>query len=631
MPDYFVIIFRNMNIMKYTIFIFSLLVVLFTGIRNLTAQEDTSKVRHLIKLSNENKSLEESSRVIEEAITIARKIKFFQGEADALNRKGRIYLRLGEYQIALKSFWEELYLRENYPNWQGSSVANVYAYIGESYRAIGSYDLSEEYLNKSLQLAQKKNSEIEIAYAYNRLASVYHEISYRRPDTTYSFKAVEFANKSLDIYKKYNITANIINNYNIIGAANNFLGRYSESVKYLFIALDYSKKDTMFPDKSNIYNNIASVYNAMKEYDSAIYYAVLSYEDSKKSGIKVYLIGAARQLTTAYAKKGDYKNAFKYLEEASNINSELFDERKTSEIYGLQKEHELDINTRVEELKTTRLKILGTAVFAVILLIGIGMYLRHRQLVSVNSKLEKNNQLISAQKEELAKSNADKDKFISILSHDIRNPLNGILGFTDILENDYDSIEETERKEFIGYLNASANSLYNLVDRVLLWSRLQRGNFKISKERVNLKEVASVVSGLLKPNAIKKGIILENNILEDLYTETDRNVLDTVIRNLIDNAVKFTNAGGKVILDSELRNGKIIVSIKDNGVGIDKNDIDKLFGIDNKISTKGTANEEGTGLGLTLCRDMLLLIGSDLKVESEKEKGSRFYFELPLS
>lgn len=616
--------------MRYSaVFILFLPFLFFCNGKSI-ARTDTAKVRELIaNATDRSRELEESARIIEEAISLSQKINFPQGEADALNKKGSINLRMGEYKIALEAFWGELNLRESNPGWENSSVSNVYAYIGESYRAIGSYDLSEEYLSKSLILAQKNNNIRDIAFAYNRLASVYHELSYRKPDTSYSYKAVEYSNKSLEIYGQLNSTANIINNYNIIGAAYHFQGRYDESLKYLFLALDYTDRDTSNPDKPNILNNIASLYNVKNEFDKAIYYATLSYGISKKSGIKIYIVGAARQLTTAYAGTGDYKNAFRYLEEAANISTRLFDDKKTSEIYGLQKEYELDLSTREEELKTTRLKILGTAVFFVILLIGTGLYLRHRQLISVNSALEKSNELISAQKEELAKSNADKDKFISILSHDIRNPLNGILGFTDILERDYEKIDEKERREFLGYLNASAKSLFRLVDRVLLWSRLQRGTFHIRKEKINLKEIAAVAVGLQKPNAIKKGIILESKISEDIYTEADRNVLDTVIRNLLDNAVKFTNAGGRVILESELKNNKIIVSITDTGVGIDTEDIGKLFGIENKISTKGTANEEGTGLGLTLCRDMLLLVGSDLKADSEKGKGSRFYFELP--
>jgi signal transduction histidine kinase len=617
--------------MKYSVLYSILLAFIFLNSYGIKAQSDTSKVSELVKSAVDRKnSLEESAKLIDEAISVAEKNNFLKIEADALSFKGGICLRMGEYQAALEAFWKELKLRENNPVWENSSAGHVYAMIGESYRAIGSFDLSEEYLNKSLQLAEKNRNESEIAYAYNRLAAVYHEVSYRRPDSSYSYKAIDFANKSLAIYKKMENTDNIINNYNIIGAANNFLGRYDESLKYLFAALDYTGKDSTYPDKANILNNIASVYNFKKDYDNAIRYSLQSYDISKKSGIKIYIVGAARQLTTAYAGKGDYKNAFNYLEEAANLNTLLFDDRKTSAIYALQKKHEVELSTREEELRNVRIKIIGTAVIIVILITGIGLYLRHRKLIDVYNELERNSELILSQKEELSKTNADKDKFISILSHDIRNPLNGILGFTGILEKDYDKIEEKEKKEFIGYLNTSANSLYVLVDRVLLWSRVQRGSFVIRKEKINLKEIVCVADGLQKANAIKKGILLENKMTEDIYTESDRNVLDTVIRNLVDNAVKFTKAGGKICIYHEINGDKVMVNVTDTGVGIEKDDIDKIFGIEQKIQTKGTANEEGTGLGLTLCKDMLKLAGSNLKVESEAGKGSRFYFELPL-
>jgi signal transduction histidine kinase len=490
--------------------------------------------------------------------------------------------------------------------------------------------LSQEYLGKGLVISEKEKNKVQTAFIYNRFAAVYHELSYRRSDSNYSYKAIEFADKSLDIYKQFSDTENIINNYNIIGAAYNFQGLYEESLRYLFLALGYADKDNTYKDKGNILNNIASVYNFKKEYDKAIKYALISNKTSKELGINAYIIGSARELATSYLKKGDFENAFRYLEESSNLYVTLFDERKTAEIYGLQKKHESDLIQQEENAKTIRLKIIGLSVISIILIVSSGIYIRHRKGIIINKELSKRNKLILEQKEELSRLNSAKDKFISILSHDIRNPLNGILGFSDILDSDYDKISEKEKREYIGYLKASSESLYKLIDRILMWSRLQRGNLKIKKEKLNLCEVVSVAVGLQKANAIRKGIVLENNIEGNIFLETDKNLLDTVIRNLVDNAVKFTNAGGKVNVYSEIKENVIAINVADTGVGIEKEHLDKLFEIENTVSQKGTAEEEGTGLGLTLCKDMLVLIGTNLQVESEKEKGSRFFFELPL-
>ena len=135
---------------------------------------------------------------------------------------------------------------------------------------------------------------------------------------------------------------------------------------------------------------------------------------------------------------------------------------------------------------------------------------------------------------------------------------------------------------------------------------------------------------LQKVNAIRKGIILDNNISDDIFVSADKNIVDTVIRNLIDNAIKFTEAGGKVIVNADIINNNVELSITDTGVGMSETHLQKLFKIDEKISSAGTRNEEGSGLGLILCKEMLVLMNSDLKVDSTVSEGSKFYFTLPL-
>ncbi|MCX6163785.1 MAG: HAMP domain-containing sensor histidine kinase, partial [Ignavibacteriae bacterium] len=375
----------------------------------------------------------------------------------------------------------------------------------------------------------------------------------------------------------------------------------------------------------------SSVYNEKKEYTKSIEYGLQSYELSKKSDIKVYIIVASRVLSDSYVKTGDFQNAFKYLIEAHNLYVKLYDERKTAEIYGIQKKHETELTEKEEKAKTTKRIIVGIALIFFLLIIGIGVYTRHKQQILLNKELAQKNELINIQKEELARSNAAKDKFFSILSHDIRNPLNGILGFSNALDSEFEEISNEEKKEYIGYLKTSSESLFKLIDRLLIWSRLQSGRIEINKEKINLYEIISNVICLQKANAIRKGIILENEIPSEINVIADKNILDMVSRNLLDNAVKFTEAGGKIIIKSKTTDNNVLISFIDTGVGISKADLNKIFLIDQKLTSKGTDSEEGTGLGLILCKEMLELIGAALKIESEEGKGSRFFFELPIS
>ncbi len=597
---------------------------------NIFAQSDIEKVRNLIaSAADKNKPLNEIIELMDVAIKLSDEINYPQGKADALNIKGRTYLKIGEYPEALSSFWEELSLREKNPEWKNSSVAETYNMIGESYRAIGSFELALQYLNKGIEICLKQNNSKDLAYAYNRYGAIYFEMASRNYDTTLSYKADEYALKSLEINNSD--TNLIINSYNILGASNTFRKNFKKGLNYLFLALRYAEKDSTYHDRPNILNNISSSYYLMKNYDSSLIYAKISNQIAKNYGIQIYIHASLVNMSSAYAGLGDYENAYKYYYEANGLYTKLFDDKKTAEIYALQKKHELALKEYEEKAKSVRIIIISIAFFLLGLVVTGGIYIKNRQQISQNKELSKQNEIISKQKEELSRLNAAKDKFFSILSHDIRNPLNGILGFSNILYSDFDKINNEEKKEYIGYLKDSSESLYKLIERLLFWSRLRMGKIEIKKEKINLKEIIQNVLDLQKTNAIKKGIILENHISLDIFVFSDKYLLDTVLRNLVDNAIKFTEQGGKITIDGKIFENNIEINVTDNGIGINSDDINKIFTIEQKVATKGTQNEEGTGLGLVLCKDMLELLGANLKVESEVGKGSRFYFELPLS
>jgi|WetSurMetagenome_2_1015567.scaffolds.fasta_scaffold01743_4 signal transduction histidine kinase/tetratricopeptide (TPR) repeat protein len=598
---------------------------------NTSAQDDTNKIKQLlISASEKTKSLPEIIAITDEAIKLSDNINYLQGKADALSIKGKTYLKIGDYSDALKAFWEELSLREKNPGWVNSSIGQTYNVIGESYRAVGNFDLALQYLEKSLKINEQKGETKELAYSYNRIAAVYHEIAMRKSDTSYSFKAEDFALKSIELNKTD--TNLIVNSYNIMGAANIYRNNLDVGLKYLFLALDLMEKDSANLDIPNILNNISGTYNTKGDFRNAIKYALLSNELSKKSGIQVYILVSARTLGEVYSKIGDFENAYRYMREAHDVYLRLYDDKKTAEIYGLQKKHELELSEKEENIKTTKIIFVSVFLFLMGLMIAVAVIIRHRQLVTINKKLADKNKVISKQKEDLVLLNASKDKFFSILSHDIRNPLNGILGFSNILDSDFNEIADEEKKEYIGYIKTSSESLFKLIDRLLVWSRLQTHKIELKIEKINLKEIISNVVDLQKANAIGKGIVLESEINdESLYINGDKYMLDIVLRNLIDNAVKFTKAGGKVIIKSETKNKNVIFNVIDDGIGISKENLKNIFLVDQKILSKGTDKEEGTGLGLILCKEMLELMGTSLKIESEEGKGSRFFFELPCT
>lgn len=242
---------------------------------------------------------------------------------------------------------------------------------------------------------------------------------------------------------------------------------------------------------------------------------------------------------------------------------------------------------------------------------------------------------IRKQAEEMAKKNeeilinlnADKDRFFSILAHDLRSPFNAIIGLTDLLKNNIHDYNINQIENFIVNINATAVSTYTLLEDLLLWARSQSGKLPFEPQIINLtKECIEVVS-VMNLAARTKNITIKNLIIKPVEVSADKQMIKTVLRNLISNAVKFTNNNGIIEIRLTQETGNIIISISDNGIGIPEGEINKLFDEKQKISREGTANESGSGLGLILCKQFIEKHGGEIWAESNN--GSNFKFSLP--
>ncbi|MFA6894178.1 MAG: PAS domain S-box protein [Bacteroidales bacterium] len=238
---------------------------------------------------------------------------------------------------------------------------------------------------------------------------------------------------------------------------------------------------------------------------------------------------------------------------------------------------------------------------------------------------------IKLKNEELQKSNAEKDKFFSIIAHDLRGPFTIFLGFTDLLVEEIHSMLPEDIQELAVSMKKSAVSLYGLLGNLLEWSRMQRGLTIFEPKSFLLKSKIKESIQFAQESADKKEIIIKYNVPEDLEVFADENMLGSTIRNLTSNAVKFTKRGGEITISSKLVNGNFVeISVIDNGIGMSKGLLDKLFNLNENVSRSGTDGELSTGLGLLLCKDFIKKNGGQIWVESELEKGSSFNFTIPL-
>ena len=236
---------------------------------------------------------------------------------------------------------------------------------------------------------------------------------------------------------------------------------------------------------------------------------------------------------------------------------------------------------------------------------------------------------IRLSEQQLRKANATKDKFFSIIAHDLKNPFNAILGFSSLLNSEYDTYTDAERISLIRNLFNASESTSKLLQSLLEWAKSQTGNIEFKPEMLDINVLVNENISIFKTIAEGKKIRLTTNIAKNSTGYGDRNMVDAIIRNLISNAIKFTSEGGTVDVSSVVSDNGVEICVADNGVGLKKEDIPKLFNIKNHIQTHGTANESGSGLGLILCREFVEKNGGKIWAESDSGKGSKFYFTLP--
>jgi hypothetical protein len=269
-------------------------------------------------------------------------------------------------------------------------------------------------------------------------------------------------------------------------------------------------------------------------------------------------------------------------------------------------------------------KLLGSLAFIHLFLLGCG-------ILGITLYFKTSNKyfaIINTKNEELSKSNAFKDMFFSIVAHDLRNPFISILGYIDILKKDYKTLSDEERDNFIEVIQNSTKSSFQLLDNLQLWAKSQRAKLELNIVDLNLKQLVSEAVSPYLLGAEMKNINIHFQVSDDLYINADKFTMERVIANLFSNAIKYTHKSGKIEINAEPQNENILFYIKDYGLGISKDKIAKLFHIQHAYSTRGTENEEGTGLGLILCKEFIEKNKGQIWVESELGKGAQFFITI---
>ena len=638
-------------------------------------EEDTTRVLILNQIAKKLYRID-TERTLEhaaEAADISARINYLSGEAQGLNIMGLCDESQEQALIHLK---KALKIFEKLNDKKGANKCNMN--IGVKYRRMGNYPKALEYYHKSLKISEEIGDKKMLAGAYNNIGIVY------RSQGDYP-QSLEYYKKSLAINETFDNeveTANCINN---IGVVYEFQENYDTALIYFNRALElYIKAGPFLNDRvSTSYHNIALVYLKKKAYSKAneyyqkslsvakevggasilayaysglahlalnlgnmkeaYDYSKKAYQLSKKTGNIDQIMVDAEVLARSSSALGYHKEAYDYHVVFKEMSDSIFNESNIKKITELEYQYKYEEEKREAALiqkqkdalrleREERQQLLLT--FLIVGFVLVSLVLLFVVLLLVQK--HRANQLLASQKDEidvknddLKELNATKDKFFSIISHDLKSPFNAILGFSSMLLAKHNSFDPNEREEAIKYVNTSAESAFKLLENLLTWSKSQSGKMEYSPQRLNLSHSVSETIEDLQGQADEKEVTILNKVSNYSEVFADKNMLSMILRNLTSNALKFTHKGGQVSVKAERRIEDTLVSVSDTGVGISEEILSKLFTISENISTKGTNNEKGTGLGLILCKEFVEQHGGTIWAESEVGKGTTFYFTIP--
>lgn len=577
---------------------------------------------------------------VEKAHKIFTDLNDERGIANSLNRMAGIVCNWGYYDKGVEYYQQSLGIYEK--NKDEAGLASTYNGLGILYQEWNKLEKAYDYYNEALKLSKKNNKTLDIINITLHIGDIYLlKKDYK--------KALEYYFNAEKLVKEINHKKFISITLSNIGEAYNLTGEYKKALEYQHKALAIKLQVGDDRRTAITLTELGLIYMNLKQTDSAAYYLMKGLEMSLKIRFKLQIVKCYKGLAELFELKNDFRQAYLYQKQYITAKDSLFSEERDQKITELQIQYEFDMKEKEkqywksrEELANTKIKmqrliILVAFMFVVFTaILSVFFYSRSKTRQKINEELTLANRELDRQKvdtqrlnADLREANATKDKFFSIVAHDLKNPFSSLLSLSAFLEEEYSNLSEKERKEFVKQIHDSSENTYVLLQNLLEWARTQTGKVSANPSEIDLGLILQETFTLLKHNFQNKQINLVNNIPLNTLVYADRNMVSAVFQNLISNAVKFTSPGGEIEVSSTDESSKYKISVKDNGVGISPENIRKLFRMDEKVHTKGTMNEKGTGLGLLLCKEFVERNNGNIWVESEAGKGSVFWFTLP--
>ncbi len=604
---------------------------------------------------------------------IANQLGYATTEANALNYIGKFYHTRGAFDRSLNYFREGLDIALN--TYDSAIISELYRNIGNYYNTIGNHSYALEALYNSLDFLDRENDPLNYASSCNHIGNVYQDqgnmekslefhrmalnlrmIADHQDEIGKSLKnlgeffedlgekdsAVIFYGQAMTIFEESGYKKGSIKVHNNLGRIRVSEGNMQEGISLLEQARDESKKIGYSKGVMNAHFELGKAYTLLSDEQTALFHFNLALDLAENHGMLELQRGIYFNLYHFYLSKEDFQTSLQHYITYGQLDDSIRDLQHLANIDELIIKHETRARERENEFLRKQNELQNTSlrrknlilVFTIVALLSliisiftVFQNLKHKKkdnlaLVSLNHKLKKLNM-------ELNETNAEKDKMYSIFVHELRNPLLWFRNITRMLNRKYDDLSEDKIKKALESLDESATHSYHLMDNLLHWTRSQLGKIELNKEIFDLKEVINENVSFAN-TALKYRNISINCECKSTWIAADKMMISTTLRNLISNAIKFTPENGSINLRSILENGRVRVSVKDNGIGIQHDEKDRLFDPLKRFSKSGLLNEKGSGIGLLLCKEFIERNSGSLYFESEENEGTIFTFELPV-
>lgn len=577
----------------------------------------------------------------------AEQIHSMSGISAGLNNMGTIYEILGQYPQALNYYQRSLNIDFEREDLKG--VANSYLNIGNLYENLNDNGKAMDYYQKCLSLSDSLGSKKLMAYSLLNIGYIYNSSNENE-------KAREYYLRSIKISEENDQQEGVLLACLMMGILDKEEGNHIAAKNNLNRALEISIKLGSVSQERYCYFHLAEVYFNQLNYTEALKLVKLAYVEDEDTDKNLSMNGA-ELLSSIYAANKDFDKAYQYHVIFKSLQDDLFNEKNIQETANLEYRYKYENEKQTLELEQEkkdaiskverdRQKAIQHSLIVISLLLAIlSIFILYslnqrrkanRLLLHQKEQLEEVNQLLIKQKKEieavaseLEKANETKDKFFSIIAHDLRSPFTTILGFSNILLESHEEFDKESLETFLSKIKKGAETALILLENLFTWARSNSGGINFSPKTLDLETIVNRVCKLYESGAISKKISLKCEVHLGFNIFADEEMLRTILRNLMSNALKFTQKGGEIKISMSSEDGMNAIHIEDNGIGMNQEQMDNLFELNKKIVTRGTSGERGTGLGLVLCYEFVQKHGGRIVVESKEGVGTTMILLLP--